>query len=65
MTTLDDSKNPEPRLGRRVAEFSKLVSVSRGLIEKLASSGELRLTYLGTTPIVPRTEAIRLGLISD
>jgi hypothetical protein len=54
----------DDRLGWRVAEFCKLVPVSRTTISKMAKQGELRLVYFGDVPIVPRTEAVRLGLIN-
>jgi hypothetical protein len=52
------------RLGWRVSEFCKLVRVDRSTISKMAKQGKLTLIYFGDVPIVPRTEAIRLGLIS-
>lgn len=54
----------EDRLGGRVMEFCKLVPVSRPTVMKMAKDGKLNLVYFGDTPIVPRTEAIHLGLIS-
>jgi hypothetical protein len=54
----------DDRLGWRIAEFCKLVPVSTGLISKMAKQGKLNLVYFGDVPIVPRTEAVRLGLIS-
>lgn len=57
-TTSDD------RLGWRIAEFCKLVPVNRATISKMAKAGQITLVYFGDVPIVPRTEAVRLGLIS-
>jgi hypothetical protein len=54
----------DDRLGWRIAEFCKLVPVNRATISKMAKQGELKLVYFGDVPIVPRTEAVRLGLIS-
>jgi hypothetical protein len=54
----------DERLGWRVAEFCKLVPVSRGLISKMAREGKLNLLYLGDIPIVTRIEAVRLGLLN-
>jgi hypothetical protein len=54
----------EDRLGWRVAEFAKLVSISPATIYKMGKSGKIRLEYFGDLPVVPRTEAVRLGLIS-
>jgi hypothetical protein len=52
------------RLGWRVAEFCLLVGMNRATISKMAKLGKLNLIYFGDVPIVPRAEAIRLGLIS-
>jgi hypothetical protein len=57
------NQNPEV-LGWRIAEFCKIVPVSRALLSRMAKDGELRLIYFGDVPIVPRAEAVRLGLIS-
>jgi hypothetical protein len=51
------------RLGWRIAEFCKLVPVSRSLISKMSKEGKINLVYFGDVPVVPRTEAVRLGLI--
>jgi hypothetical protein len=62
MTTTSFTENDE-RLGWRVAEFCKLIGMSRATISKMATLGQLNLIYFGDCPIVPRAEAIRLGLI--
>jgi len=54
----------DDRLGWRVAEFCKLVGMNRLTITKMAKLGKLQVVYFGDVPIVPRAEAIRLGLIS-
>jgi hypothetical protein len=54
----------DDRLGWRIAEFCKLVPVSRSLISKMSKEGKINLVYFGDVPVVPRTEAVRLGLIS-
>jgi predicted DNA-binding transcriptional regulator AlpA len=54
----------DDRLAWRVPEFAKLVSVSAATIYKMSKAGKIRLEYFGDLPVVPRTEAIRLGLLS-
>jgi hypothetical protein len=54
----------DDRLGWRITEFCKLVSVSPATVSKMSKAGKIKLIYLGDLPIVPRSEAIRLGLIS-
>jgi hypothetical protein len=55
---------PAPEvLGWRIAEFAKMISVGRATLSRMAKDGELKLIYFGDIPIVPRTEAVRLGLI--
>jgi hypothetical protein len=53
----------DDRLGWRIAEFCKLVPVSRSLISKMSKEGKINLVYFGDVPVVPRTEAVRLGLL--
>jgi hypothetical protein len=60
-TSLPES---DERLGWRVAEFCKLIGMNRSTISKMAKLGQLNLIYFGDCPIVPRAEAIRLGLIN-
>jgi hypothetical protein len=64
MNTKSPNLHSEDRLGWRVAEFCTLVPVSKALISKMAKDGKLNLIYFGDVPIVPRTEAVRLGLIA-
>jgi hypothetical protein len=64
MNTKSQNLRNEDRLGWRVAEFCRLVPVSKSLISKMSKEGKLNLIYFGDVPIVPRTEAIRLGLIA-
>jgi hypothetical protein len=58
------SVQSDDRLGWRIAEFCKLVPVNRATISKMAKQGKIHLVYFGDVPVVPRTEAIRLGLIT-
>jgi hypothetical protein len=64
MTKPTASAQLDDRLGWRVAEFCKLVPVNRATISKMAKQGKLTLVYFGDVPIVPRSEAVRLGLIN-
>jgi hypothetical protein len=61
---LRSSLPTEARLGWRMDEFSELFSVSREQLWKLEKKGEIRLARLGRISIVPRHEAVRLGLIA-
>ena len=54
----------QERLGWRVPEFALLIKMSTATISKMAKAGQIKLVYFGDVPIVPRTEAIRLGLIA-
>jgi hypothetical protein len=38
--------------------------LNRATISKMAKQGQIHLVYFGDVPGVPRTEAVRLGLIS-
>jgi hypothetical protein len=58
------STENDERLGWRVAEFCKLIGMNRATISKMQKAGQLNLIYFGDCPVVPRAEAIRLGLIS-
>jgi hypothetical protein len=42
-----------------------LTGTSRPTVWRQAKAGILKLVYVGNIPIVPRTEAIRLGLIQS
>lgn len=54
----------DERLGWRLNEFCKLVNLSRATLRRMADRGDLKLIYFGGAPLVPRAEAIRLGLIA-
>jgi hypothetical protein len=64
MTEPTSPSETDDRLAWRVAEFCKLVTVSRATISKMAKAGKITLVYFGDVPVVPRSEAVRLGLIS-
>jgi hypothetical protein len=53
----------DQRLGWRINEWIALTGTSRPTVWRHAKTGKLRLVYMGDIPIVPRTEAVRLGLI--
>jgi predicted DNA-binding transcriptional regulator AlpA len=52
------------RLGWRIPEWMKLTGTSRPTLWRQVKRGDLKLVYVGPTPMVPRSEAIRLGLIT-
>jgi hypothetical protein len=64
MTNSTSPAQTDDRLGWRVAEFCKLIRVSPATISKMAKAGKISLVYFGDAPVVPRAEAVRLGLIS-
>jgi predicted DNA-binding transcriptional regulator AlpA len=53
------------RLGWRLPEWMKLTGTSRPTLWRQVKRGDLRIVYIGPTPMVPRAEAIRLGLINS
>jgi hypothetical protein len=55
----------DARLGWRIDEWVALTGTSRPTVWRQAKAGTLRITYIGNIPIIPRTEAIRLGLIQS
>jgi len=55
----------DSRLGWRIDEWCQLTGTSRPTVWRQAKAGILKLVYVGNIPIVPRTEAIRLGLIQS
>jgi predicted DNA-binding transcriptional regulator AlpA len=60
----DFLKNSD-RLGWRVSEWMRLTNTSRATFWRHVKSGDLKVVYIGHTPIAPRSEAIRLGLIQS
>ncbi len=53
------------RLGWRLPEWMALTGISRPTLWRQIKRGDLKIVYVGPTPMVPRSEAIRLGLITD
>ena len=68
-TTLNSNVDPQDvergRLGWRINEWVVKTGTSRPTVWRQVKRGDLRLIYIGRTPIVPRSEAIRLGLIAE
>jgi hypothetical protein len=54
---------PDARLGWRIDEWMAATSTSRATVARQIKTGQLKVAYIGTVPLIPRTEAIRLGLI--
>jgi hypothetical protein len=48
------------RFGYRIAEWSEMTGTSRVTTWRNVKRGHLKLVYVGSTPMVPRSEAIRL-----
>ncbi|MEH2473644.1 putative DNA-binding transcriptional regulator AlpA [Nitrobacteraceae bacterium AZCC 2161] len=66
-TPHNDQRSPiaPDRLGWRLPEWMKLTNTSRQTLWRQVKRGDLRIIYVGPTPMVPRSEAIRLGLINS
>lgn len=54
----------DQRLGWRIDEWVALTGTSRPTVWRHARDGKLRIVYMDKIPIIPRTEAVRLGLIN-
>jgi excisionase family DNA binding protein len=62
-TTTPDA--PLDRIAWRVGEWAKLTGTSRHTLWRMAKRGDLKLTYVGNTALVSRSEAIRLGILAE
>jgi len=52
------------RLGWRIDEWVAQTGTSRPTVWRQVKRGDLRIVYMGPMPLVPRSEAVRLGLIN-
>jgi hypothetical protein len=59
------SASLDERLGWRIPEWISITGTSRPTLWRQVKRGDLKLIYVGPMPIVPRSEAIRLGLINS
>jgi hypothetical protein len=57
------SKNSLDRLGWLISEWEALTGTSRTTIWRQVRDGDLRLIQIGQIKLVPRSEAVRHGLI--
>jgi hypothetical protein len=57
------STTPDHRLAWRIAEFTRATGTSRCTLWRMAKRGDVKLIYVGNTPLVPRSEMVRLGLV--
>jgi hypothetical protein len=55
----------DARLGWRIKEWTALTGTSRPTFWRQVKAGQIKVVYIGGIPIVPRSEAIRLGLIQS
>jgi hypothetical protein len=53
------------RLGWRIDEWVAQTGTSRPTVWRQVKRGDLKLVYIGPMPIVPRSEAVRLGFINE
>jgi hypothetical protein len=51
------------RLAFRIAEFTALTGTSRMHLHRMQKRGHIKLIRIGSVPMVPRSEMVRLGLI--
>jgi hypothetical protein len=65
--TKNTSHNPsfDRRLGWRVPEWKQLTGTSNQTFWRQVKRGDLKVVYVGHTPLVPRAEAVRLGFINE
>jgi hypothetical protein len=62
---LRSGSNKLSRLGYRISEWSEMTGTSRVTTWRNVKRGHLKLVYVGSTPVVPRAEAVRLGFINE
>lgn len=53
------------RLCWRLPEWMKLTNTSRPTLWRQVKRGDLKIVRVGSTQMVPRSEAVRLGFISE
>jgi hypothetical protein len=63
-TTKNDTIS-DRRLGWRIDEWVAQTGTSRPTVWRQVKRGDLRIIYIGPMPIVPRSEAVRLGFINE
>lgn len=61
--TMKISTTGGDRLGWRLAEWTALTGTSRPTVWRQIKRGDLNIVRVGGIPIVPRSEAVRLGLL--
>ena len=54
----------DARLGWRIAEWTALTGTSRPTLWRQIKAGHIKAVHIGGITIIPRTEAVRLGLLS-
>jgi predicted DNA-binding transcriptional regulator AlpA len=53
------------RLGWRLPEWMRLTGTSRPTLWRQIKRGDLKIVSIGSTRMVPRSEAVRLGFINE
>jgi hypothetical protein len=53
----------DARLGWRIAEWLALTNTSRTSLWRQAKAGQIKIIRVGGIPLIPRSEAVRLGLL--
>jgi predicted DNA-binding transcriptional regulator AlpA len=66
MTTNAALANPhDNRLGFRINEWTSLTGTSRPTIWRQIKDGRLKIVNVNGIKLIPRSEAVRLGLLDD
>jgi hypothetical protein len=52
------------RLAWRLREWEALTNTSRATVQRQIKNGDLHVVRIGTVRMIPRSEAIRLGMIA-
>lgn len=53
------------RIGWRISEWNRLTGTSRATTWRQVKAGQLKVIHIGQIPLIPRSEAVRLGLIAE
>jgi hypothetical protein len=59
-----DCRNFSNRMALRLQEFAKANGMSMPTLWRRIEAGDVKVTYVGPTPLITRDECVRLGLIS-
>lgn len=60
-----DTSLIDDRLGWRIGEWCKLTGFSQPTVWRQINRGDLQVVQIGPSKMIPRREAIRIGLIDN